>query len=200
MTGYIDNLTIHGATKILTGAIPERIFWGVILFGVLAYFFYSANALLGQFLNNDVIVNNERISVDEVKLPVATVCDAVLFTCSGMLYKNESLRSSTCAPRRLAASMNYFKKNYWCWDANQLKYTKSCNHTVSSNHPGCLTFNPLQTITQDVSGRHQKARFLVKTLNNNSVFLFLHNVNEIPSWIKRHHYTVTTPGYYNVII
>ena len=200
LKGYIDNLTIHGATKILTGSIIERIFWAVISFGILGYFFYSANALLFQYLSNEIIVNNESVSVAGVKLPAVTVCDTGSFTCSGMLYKNKSLHASTCDPRKLAASQNQFKKAYWCWEANQLKYTKKCNHTVLQNHPGCLTFNPLQTITQDVSGRHQKARFVVRPTNNKSVFLFLHNTNEVPSWVNRHQYTITSTGFYNVII
>ena len=75
LKGYIDNLTIHGATKILTGSIIERIFWAVISFGILGYFVYSANALLFQYLSNEIIVNNESVSVAGVKLPAVTVCD-----------------------------------------------------------------------------------------------------------------------------
>ena len=79
LRGYIDNLTIHGATKILTGSIPERIFWIVILLSVLVYFCYSANRLLVQFLGNEIIVSNEIVNVDKVKLPSVTVCDRKKF-------------------------------------------------------------------------------------------------------------------------
>ena len=58
LRGYIDNLTIHGATKILTGSIPESIFWTILSLGVLVYFLYSVNGLLMQFMSNEVIVNN----------------------------------------------------------------------------------------------------------------------------------------------
>ena len=65
LKGYIDNLTIHGATRIFTGSPAERVIWTVSLFGVFAYFFYSVHSLLSIFLSNEVIINNDILDLDE---------------------------------------------------------------------------------------------------------------------------------------
>ena len=36
-------------------------------------------------LSDDVIVNNEVVDVEKVKLPAVTVCDGEIFRCSGMV-------------------------------------------------------------------------------------------------------------------
>ena len=79
------------------------------------------------------------------------------------------------------------------------KYTQKCNHTLSASHPGCVTFNPRQTITQEVRGRHRRAEFVVRPTGTNAHLLF-HNLQGVPSWVDCHCYTITSKGRYNVII
>ena len=59
LKGYIDNLTIHGVTKIFKGAFMERLFWLAIFVGVLVYFFYSSHTLLMKYSSNDYVTNTE---------------------------------------------------------------------------------------------------------------------------------------------
>ena len=37
-----------------------------------------------QFLSNDIIMNNEMVDAEEVKLPACTVFDKDIFMCAGM--------------------------------------------------------------------------------------------------------------------
>ena len=165
---------------------------------MLGYFFYNANGLLVQYLSNGVIVNNEIVDVVEVKLPAVTVCDGDIFPCAGVMYKNESL-SSSCEGKNFHELTNLFKKSAHCYDTNKMKFTNSCNQTFSASHPGCVTFNPLQTIRQRVPGSHLKALFVVAPTNKKSVYVFLHNINEVPSWVDHSSYKLTSTGKYNVI-
>ena len=194
---YINNLTIHGATKVLTGSIPEQIFWAILSFGVLGYFFYSAYGLLMQFMSYEFIVSTEVFDVEEVKLPAITVCDGLIFFCAAWLYKNESVYDY-CKGYDFHKMTNDFKENIQCYDTNAAKWTKNCTYTTSS-HPGCVTFNSQKTITQKVQGRHRKAQFAVSPTNGMGVYVFLHNTNEVPSWIDRIKYYVRSTGWYNVM-
>ena len=192
---YMDNLSIHG-TKILTGSILERIFWALIYGGGLGYLFFTAHTLWVNFVNYDFITNNEFVEVGSIKLPSITVCDAMNFFCSSILYRN------TSAPKycdNLKMGVKTFNEKIFCWKNDN--YTlENCNYKLSQYHPGCVTINPLQDIIQKVQGRHLMAEFAFQPNWQNGVHMFLHEKDEVPSWLDRYEYKTHTTGAYDVII
>ena len=160
--GYINNLTTHGVTKVISGSLPEKLFWAALLFGVFAYFFYSAYSLLSTFLSYDVIINNDILDLDEVKLPSITVCDFAVFTCAPSLYKNRSsFKTCVKADFRESTADKWtanFERSIMCLTENKTRkfYTHNCDYKASLNQPGCFTFNPNQNLSQKIKGRQRQ--------------------------------------------
>ena len=117
-------------------------------------------------MSNDVIVSNEVLNLEEVKLPAITVCDRKIIERAGYLYKNESVHKD-CDGYDFHKITNDFTKNIWCHDINTLDWIQNCNHTTLQSHPGCVIFNSQQTITKKVPGRHFKAQVAVMPTRGN---------------------------------
>ena len=191
LKAYIDNLSIHGASKILKGSLLERLVWAVILIGALVYFFINANQLLRKVISNETMTNNEISQVDDIKIPSVTVCDTKSFECSSK-YKR-------CEERDIRQMVDNFHKNISCWKIDG--YTQEqCNFKVSSYHLGCFTLNPTQSITQMSPGRNSKTRFLLKPTDGAGVFVFVHDVDQVPSWMDRYQYKTYAAGYHDIVV
>ena len=198
LKGYIDNLTIHGATKILTGSIPERIFWAILLFGILVYFFYSSRILYLNFLSKRVHSDIENVDVDELPLPSITLCDYKIFQCTAKVYNSSS---RNCEKEKVAKWLLNFESRARCWDSDARKFSKTtCNFGQTSNHPGCITFNANQTIKQKASGKQYNAYFEIVPTLYTGVFLFLHKRNEAPIDFIDRHENVIRYGHTDIIL
>ena len=189
LDSYIDNLTIHGASRVFRGSIKQRLVWASIMLGVLAYFFFCAYALLMNYLNNSVITNMQEVHVDGLKLPSVTVCDYGGLLCRVGEYDNaNSFRScSGGAVDRLGVE---------CW----VNDTRS-NCTAKKVHgvPECVTVNPNQTIIQRTDGRHKLFQFQVQPASK-KVALFFHQHNELPTPYNDIYTYVVEDGKYNVVL
>ena len=198
INGYIDNLTIHGATKILTGTIPERIFWALVTTIVMGYFFYSARLLMIKFMDYESIMNNEVVKFEQLRYPSITVCDVISFMCSSLQYKNSSLLCNTERNRTLHKMIDEFEGSVECQKSGA--YTnKSCAQRYTLHHPGCITINPEQSITQSNPGRNRLVRYRVKP-NGQGLYLFFHNSDEVPSFLHRFHHKIIANGVYDVTV
>ena len=196
--GYIDNLTIHGATKILTGTIPERIFWTLITAFVMVYFFYSAKLLVIKFMEYESITNNEVVKFEKLPLPSVTVCDVISFVCSSIQYKNSSVNCNAKRNRTLHKMVDRFERSVEC-RKNGAYTNKSCAQEPTLHHPGCITINPKLTLTQNSPGRSRLIRYRVKP-NSQGVYLFFHNPDEVPSFVHRFHHKIIANGIHDVIV
>ena len=64
LKNYIDNLTVHGVTKIFTGSVVERFFWAVVFLGVFAFFLIILYSLFTLFNSHTYITNTQLLEVD----------------------------------------------------------------------------------------------------------------------------------------
>ena len=198
LKNYIDNLTVHGVTKIFTGSAVERFFWAVVFLGVFAFFLIILYSLFTQFNSHTYITNTQLLEVDQLKLPSITVCDQSSFECTSMLHRNGSF-APWCDQQQLKAYIKDFVKNTYCW--NKTMVQDGCNYEPSPYHPGCIIINPSQNVTQDTPGRNSKLYFRFHTeIHSRTLYLFLHNRGEVPSFKDRFKYYIKSTGSYNVIL
>ena len=172
----------------ITGSIPEKVFWAMALVGVLVFFVYNAKSLYLEFHSRRIVVHDEDVYENALQLPSITLCDYKIFQCTAKSYKGTN---KNC--KNISQLANKFEDHALCWNHRMKEYTKSnCSFRGTTNHPGCVTFNPDQTIEQQGDGKHYNARFQVVSSLFTGVFLFLHKKHELPiNFINRHEYVVT---------
>ena len=194
---YINSLTVHGVSRVLTGTILERLFWALVLVGVFAYFFITAHTLLSQFTSYSFITNYEVVEVENINLPSITVCDHAIFTCSFTWYRNGS-KLSDCNKLDLKKLAAIFMNSIFCY-ANGTFQRQVCNYEVSPHYLGCIVINAKQSIKQESPGRRRVINFGFKPIGN-GLHLFLHHQNDVISWSDQLRNYVSSNGHYDVIL
>ena len=162
LKNYIESLTVHGVTKIFTGNIIERVFWFLVFISFFSYFLITLHSLFVQYNNHTYITNTQLFELEQIKLPIITVCNANSFLCGSLLYKNESTSKFLwCDHNELKKKVTVFTNNIKCWKNNKFEQN-NCNYELSLHHPGCIIINPLQNITQDSPGRNRNLVYRFK--------------------------------------
>ena len=192
LDNYIDNLSMHGATRVFRGRMIQRTFWAFLMLGVLAYFFFSAYVLLSSYLSNSIIINMQEVHVDELKLPSVTVCDYRGFNCRLEEYQNATFKDeSECQDK-----MGSFGSGMECWLNNTWK---NCTVRKLRDIPECLTLNSNQTIVQRSDGKQNLFQFQVQAPSE-KLMLFFHQHNELPMPFSDVKTYVVEDGVYNAVM
>ena len=173
LTNYIENLTVHGVSKIFIGNIIERVCWALVFFGVFAFFLIIVHSLFVEFNSHAYFTNTQLFEVDHIKLPSITVCDEESFLCSSSMYKNESIEDTLCDQDDLNRMIKKLTDNICCENMKKQR----CNDELSQHHPGCVIINPLQNTTQDSPTRSSKVEFQFKS---SRLSFFFHNSSKVP--------------------
>ena len=195
LDSYIDNLTIHGATKVFKGSVPERILWAIVTLSVLGFLFFSAKTLLTNFLSNGVINDIKDVNVEKMQLPSVTVCDFEGYTCHIQEYENVTYRKYC---KNLTRAVSLVNAQCQVYSSDWL----NCSHNFmrkSEDNLVCLTINQNQTIMQKEDGSERNFRVKLKTFSKR-VRLFFHQQDELPAPYLDRIKHIAELGKYNVIL
>ena len=197
LDSYIDNLSIHGATKVFKGSVSERIFWALVMLGVLGYLFFSVNKLVASYLTYSVINNIEKVEMTKLKLPSVTICDFNGYSCNLATYNNINYRQSSQCKKYMGSVP--FVSMLCQVNSSHLHNCPADLIEKSPDNPMCLTFNPKQTViqTEDRSDRNFKIK--LQPISG-QIRLFFHQSGELTSPFIERRKNAVEAGKYNVII
>ena len=91
----MEGLTIHGLSKVFTGKLWEKVYWLLILLGVLGFVAYKVHNFHGKYKSNEFRTEIRMVDGDRYTYPEMKVCSVHLNSMSRYgkapyCYKNKS--------------------------------------------------------------------------------------------------------------
>ena len=148
---YAESFSIYALSRIFTGSLREKLFWGTVLAGAFSLIGIVTYGFLNDFISYDVRTDIRLQHVDNIDYPSLTICpEQVDIHC----HNNVSLRNESCHTR----------------PAFVVKYTHPLNHNIQLEvepnriYGECVTFNPNGNITAQYTGVDISVKFSIEPL------------------------------------
>ena len=71
---YLEGFTIHGLSKVFTGRLWERIFWGSVLLGVLGFLAFIVNGFYTKYKGNEFRTEIREVDERNRTWPTIKIC------------------------------------------------------------------------------------------------------------------------------